>query len=67
MKRWPDAAGRFGRFGGRFVPETLIVGSAIVRIVEEHAASPSMVTDVGDFIASLKEPLRDPGATPTPS
>jgi tryptophan synthase beta chain len=24
VKRWPDAAGRFGRFGGRFVPETLM-------------------------------------------
>src|SRR5262249_48915988 len=24
MKRWPDANGRFGRFGGRFVPETLM-------------------------------------------
>jgi tryptophan synthase beta chain len=24
VKRWPDANGRFGRFGGRFVPETLM-------------------------------------------
>src|SRR5690606_26111920 len=23
-KRWPDAAGRFEAFGGRFVPETLM-------------------------------------------
>jgi tryptophan synthase beta chain len=114
VKRWPDAAGRFGRFGGRFVPETLmaplvepdkayararrdrgfqsrlrgllkdhagrptplleredlchvIVGSAIVRVVEERAGAPSLVTDVGDVIESLKAPLRDLGATPKPS
>jgi tryptophan synthase alpha chain len=34
------------------------VGSAIVRLVEERAGSASLVHDVGDFIASLKEPLR---------
>jgi tryptophan synthase alpha chain len=36
----------------------VIVGSAIVRVVEERLDSPSLVTGVGDFIASLKEPLR---------
>ena len=36
----------------------VIVGSAIVRLVEERAGSPSLITDVGDFIASLKAPLR---------
>jgi tryptophan synthase alpha chain len=36
----------------------VIVGSAIVRLVEERTGSPSMVSDVGDFIASLKAPLR---------
>ena len=36
----------------------VIVGSAIVRLVEERAGSASLVRDVGDFIASLKEPLR---------
>jgi tryptophan synthase alpha chain len=36
----------------------VIVGSAIVRCVEEHAGSPSLVTEVGTFIASLKAPLR---------
>ena len=25
MKRLPDARGHFGRFGGRYVPETLMV------------------------------------------
>ncbi len=36
----------------------VIVGSAIVRLVEEHAASPSLVSKVGEFIAQLKAPLR---------
>jgi len=35
-----------------------IVGSAIVRMIEERAGSPTLVDDVGTFIASLKEPLR---------
>ena len=35
-----------------------IVGSAIVQLVEKHAGSPELVTRVGDFIASLKAPLR---------
>jgi tryptophan synthase alpha chain len=38
----------------------VIVGSAIVRLIEERAGSPSMVGDVGDFIAELKAPLRKP-------
>jgi hypothetical protein len=36
----------------------VIVGSAIVRLIEERAGSPALVADVGDFIASLKSPLR---------
>ncbi len=38
------------------------VGSAIVRLVEERAGSPTLVSDVGDFIAALKSPLRGSGA-----
>jgi tryptophan synthase alpha chain len=45
-----------------------IVGSAIVRLVEERAGSPTLVEDVGTFIAELKAPLRpglgDPPQTP---
>src|SRR5216683_2812785 len=45
-----------------------IVGSAIVRLVEERAGSPTLVGDVGTFIAELKAPLRpglgDPPRTP---
>jgi tryptophan synthase alpha chain len=39
----------------------VIVGSAIVRCVEEHAGSPALVTEVGKFIAALKAPLRGAG------
>ena len=38
----------------------VIVGSAIVRLIESRTGSPSLVTDVGDFIAELKAPLRKP-------
>jgi len=34
------------------------VGSAIVRLVEERSGAPSLVNDVGAFIAELKAPLR---------
>ena len=40
----PDGGGHFGRFGGRFVPETLM--------------GPLLLARVGDFIAALKAPLR---------
>jgi tryptophan synthase alpha chain len=36
----------------------VIVGSAIVQLVEKHSGSGDLVTIIGDFIASLKEPLR---------
>jgi tryptophan synthase alpha subunit len=36
----------------------VIVGSAIVRLIEERAASPTLVADLGDFIEALKAPLR---------
>jgi tryptophan synthase beta chain len=34
MTRLPDASGRFGRFGGRYVPETLI--AALDQLTEEY-------------------------------
>ena len=40
----------------------VIVGSAIVQLVEKHAGYGDLVTIIGDFIASLKEPLRRAGA-----
>ncbi|MBI4589269.1 MAG: tryptophan synthase subunit alpha [Candidatus Rokubacteria bacterium] len=36
----------------------VIVGSAIVRLVEAHAGSERLVAEVGGFIAALKAPLR---------
>jgi tryptophan synthase alpha chain len=36
----------------------VVVGSAIVRTIEQHAGTAALVDRVGDFIASLKEPLR---------
>ena len=37
MKRWPDANGRFGRFGGRFVPETLM--APLLELEKAYAAA----------------------------
>jgi tryptophan synthase alpha chain len=34
------------------------VGSAIVRTVEQHTGTPTLIEEVGKFIASLKAPLR---------
>ena len=42
----------------------VIVGSAIVQLVEQHAGSSELVSRIGDFIASLKEPLRPEGKEP---
>ena len=36
----------------------VVVGSAIVRLVERHASSAELLNRVGDFIAGLKAPLR---------
>ena len=49
----PDQVAAVGRLA-----DGVVVGSAIVRLIEERAGSPSLVTDVGDFIAALKAPLR---------
>jgi tryptophan synthase alpha chain len=39
----------------------VVVGSAIVRLVERHASSAELLDRVGDFIAGLKAPLRGGG------
>jgi tryptophan synthase alpha chain len=49
----PAQAGAVGQ-----AADGVIVGSAIVQLIEKHAGSPELVSRVGDFIASLKEPLR---------
>jgi len=53
----PDQAASVGE-----AADGVIVGSAIVQLVERHAGSGDLVTTVGDFIASLKEPLRRAGS-----
>jgi tryptophan synthase alpha chain len=49
----PEQAALVGRLA-----DGVIVGSAIVRLVERHASSPELLARVGDFIAGLKAPLR---------
>jgi tryptophan synthase alpha chain len=40
------------------VADGVIVGSAIVRLVEQHGGTSDLLARVGDFIAALKAPLR---------
>jgi tryptophan synthase alpha chain len=49
----PEQVGAVGRLA-----DGVAVGSAIVRLVERHAGSPTLVEEIGAFIESLKEPLR---------
>jgi tryptophan synthase alpha chain len=53
----PDQVEAVGRLA-----DGVVVGSAIVRLVEERAGSSALVKDVGEFIAALKAPLRTPGS-----
>jgi tryptophan synthase alpha chain len=49
----PEQAAAVGR-----IADGVAVGSAIVRLVEEHAADSRLGERVGDFVAALKAPLR---------
>jgi tryptophan synthase alpha chain len=49
----PEQAAEVGR-----AADGVIVGSAIVRLVEQYGTSAELLTRVGDFIASLKAPLK---------
>ena len=51
----PAQAAEVGR-----AADGVIVGSAIVRLVEQYGTSAELLPRVGDFIASLKAPLRAP-------
>jgi tryptophan synthase beta chain len=57
---WPDARGRFGAFGGRYVPETLV--PAVTRL---EAAAVDAFADPA-FMAALDAELRDWVGRPTP-
>jgi tryptophan synthase alpha chain len=49
----PEQVAAVGRLA-----DGVIVGSAIVRTIEEHSGTSALVQKVGDLIASLKAPLR---------
>ena len=49
----PEQSAAVGRLA-----DGIVVGSAIVRIVETHAGTAALVDRVGEFIAALKAPLR---------
>ncbi len=57
---WPDAAGRFGPFGGRFVAETLMGP------IEELAAAYERFRADPEFHAELRAELRDFVGRPSP-
>jgi tryptophan synthase alpha chain len=49
----PEQVAAVGR-----IADGVAVGSAIVRAIEQHAGTAGLVDKLGDFIASLKQPLR---------
>jgi tryptophan synthase beta chain len=57
---WPDAAGRFGEFGGRYVPETL------VHPVEELEQAYYAVRSDQRFQSMLQKLLKEFAGRPTP-
>jgi len=57
---WPDAHGRFGRYGGRFVAETLIGP------LEELAAAYDAARADPAFVAAFEQDLRDYVGRPSP-
>lgn len=58
--QWPDARGRFGPFGGRYVPETLVGAlERLTRSAVEAFADPA-------FVTALDEELRTWVGRPTP-
>jgi tryptophan synthase beta chain len=60
MKRLPDARGRFGRFGGRFVPEVLM--APLIELEKAYAAA----RRDRKFQARLRGLLADYAGRPTP-
>src|SRR5690554_8005997 len=57
---WPDVHGRFGRYGGRFVAETLI------GLLEELAAAYDAARADPAFLAAFEQDLRDYVGRPSP-
>src|ERR1700740_45362 len=59
-KTWPDIRGRFGPYGGRYVPETLMAP------LEELEAAYAEARSDRAFQTELDELLRDFAGRPTP-
>jgi tryptophan synthase beta chain len=57
---WPDAAGHFGPYGGRFVPEALV--AALDELTETHRTA----QQDPDFLAELDRLLSTYAGRPTP-
>jgi tryptophan synthase alpha chain len=55
----PEQVAAVGRLA-----DGVIVGSAIVRLVEERRDAPTLVDDVAALVGRLKQPLRDAAAAP---
>jgi tryptophan synthase alpha chain len=49
----PEQVGAVGKLA-----DGILVGSAIVRLIERHTGDPSLIDEVAKFIGSLKAPLR---------
>ena len=60
VKTEPDARGHWGRYGGRFVPETLMAP------LEELTAAYEAAREVSEFQSELQSLLRDYSGRPTP-
>ena len=60
LTNWPDTRGRFGDFGGRFVPETL--HSALTQLEDQYR----QMKENADFQAELAAELKDFSGRPTP-
>lgn len=60
MMNWPDAQGRFGKFGGCYVPETLM------HPVEELTRAYGKARDDSEFQDELTRLLREFAGRPTP-
>lgn len=60
LQEWPDERGRFGEFGGRFVPEVLMAA------IEELEAAYREAREDETFLVELRELLRTFVGRPTP-
>ena len=62
----PDARGRFGRFGGRFVPETVMAAlDELEAAVEDALADPAFHAELRPLGARLRRPRRRRSTSPS--